>query len=60
MHVGVVAGDTRYNGIYNKQATLINGLSWYVARHDVPDLTPRSLADRASLFFSNVHNRWVL
>ena len=53
-------GDTTHNGVYNKQATMIDGLSWYVARHDVPDLTPKSLEDRASLYYSNVHKRWTI
>ena len=28
-------GTQKYNGVYNKQASTINGYNWWVARNDV-------------------------
>ena len=45
---------TRYNGIYDKQTTEVNGREWWRARGDANADTG------ASLYWSDVKNRWTL
>ena len=48
---------TRYNGIYNRQSSTINGYDWWVARNDVGDT---NMGTNATIYFSTSHNRWVI
>lgn len=52
-----VTGVETYNGIYNKQASSINGYEWWVSRDDVGSTGATS---NPTLYFSSSHNRWVL
>ena len=46
-----------YNGVYNRQASTINGYDWWVARNDV---FMTDAGTNATLYFSSAHERWVL
>ena len=46
-----------YDGIYNKQASTINGYDWWVARNDVGATEATA---NATIYFSTSHNRWVI
>ena len=48
---------TIYNGIYDKQATTINGYDWRVARNDVG---VTNQGTNATIYFSTSHDRWVI
>ncbi len=51
------AAVTQYSGVYNKQASTINGYDWWVSRNDVGGTDSTA---NATIYFSTSHNRWVL
>ena len=48
---------TKYNGIYNKQSTLVNNRDWWQARND---LGGRYLDHGVSIFWSDATERWTI
>ena len=48
---------TLYNGVYNKQASTINGYDWWVARNDVGGTESTT---NATLYFSTSNDRWII
>ena len=51
------SGVTEYNGVYNRQASTINGHDWWVARNDVG---ATQAGTNATIYFSQSNDRWVL
>ena len=53
---GTIPGVALYNGIYNKQETLINGKDWWTIRMD----NKADTSSTVTLYWSDIGARWIL